>query len=619
MMNLFDMQRFATQKGTSGNNTLVVKKSGNVVYGYAGNDSITNVFDKVTISAGVGNDYVWNRGSNVQIFGEAGKDFIINSGDSVKVAGGADNDSIFSYGRYATVTGDAGNDYIENQDDYSNVFGGAGKDTIITSGYGVTVSGGKGNDFISFDKDMYSYNVFQYASGDGDDTISGFDPDNTFYITKGSYETVKSGKNLILKIGSGSVTFLDAIDTPIKVRLSGDTIETIGGGEDGSSGKYISNSADDTIVGGTNKGDTINNTGNYVTLNGGAGNDSINANNGLNSYVSGGKGNDTILGHCDFSTISGGAGSDIVSLPTNARYLNSGNGKNNIIQYASGDGNDTIFGFDSNDTLYIAKGNYSTVKTDSDVIVKVGKGSITLKDVVESDEKVNIKNSAGKVSTYNDWSVKSGVYRNTANNVEITCYENGGRLLNDFGDHVTLTGNAGADSIINNNGNSVLITGGAGNDYVTNEGGSDITITGGKGNDTIKMEYYYSSSNLLTYASGDGNDLVYGFGAGDSLKITSGTYKTSVSDTNVIVTVGSGKITLRGAASKPVTIIDAKGKSSTKIYGNSTSALFAEGNFATADNLDSIVKNNLSAVDYKIETQNFENLTQENLITFAEK
>ena len=158
--------------------------------------------------------------------------------------------------------------------------------------------------------------------------------------------------------------------------------------------------------------------------------------------------------------------------------------------------------------------------------------------------------------------------------------------------------------------------GGAGADWLTNRQGSAVTLTGGKGNDTIKL---YGGSNVVTYASGDGNDLVYGFKAGDSLKITNGTYKTSVSGTNVIVTVGSGKITLRGAASKPVTIIDSKGKSSTKIYGNSTSALFAEGNFATADNLDSIVKNNLSAVDYKIETQNFENLTQENLITFAEK
>ena len=207
MMNLFDMQRFATQKGTSGNDTLVVKKSGNVVYGYAGNDSITNVFDKVTISTGVGNDYVWNRGSNVQIFGEAGKDFIINSGDSVKVAGGADNDSIFSYGNYATVTSDAGNDYIESQGDYSNVAGGAGKDTIIASGYRVTVSGGKGNDFVSFDRGRYNYSTFQYASGDGDDTIYGFNSDSYFHITKDSYSTVASGKNLILKIGSGSVTF----------------------------------------------------------------------------------------------------------------------------------------------------------------------------------------------------------------------------------------------------------------------------------------------------------------------------------------------------------------------------------------------------------------------------
>ena len=55
-------------------------------------------------------------------------------------------------------------------------------------------------------------------------------------------------------------------------------------------------------------------------------------------------------------------------------------------------------------------------------------------------------------------------------------------------------------------------------------------------------------------------------------------------------------------------------------YSSSTSALFAENNFAAADNLSAIVENNLSATDYKAETQNLSTLTVKNdLITYSGK
>ncbi len=56
----------------------------------------------------------------------------------------------------------------------------------------------------------------------------------------------------------------------------------------------------------------------------------------------------------------------------------------------------------------------------------------------------------------------------------------------------------------------------------------------------------------------------------------------------------------------------------TKKYSASSSGLFAEDNFITADNLSAIVENNLFAVS-EIENQNFDSLTQENLITYATK
>ena len=140
---------------------------------------------------------------------------------------------------------------------------------------------------------------------------------------------------------------------------------------------------------------------------------------------------------------------------------------------------------------------------------------------------------------------------------------------------------------------------------------------------------YFFGKNVYVYAKGDGNDVISSYISGglywDKIKITSGSIKkVSYSDYgDVIFTIGSGTLTLKYCKGKEITIIDSKGKVTTKTYGSSsaqTAELFAENNFATADNLSAIVKNNLTATDYKISAQNFENLTQKNnLITFAEK
>ncbi len=81
-------------------------------------------------------------------------------------------------------------------------------------------------------------------------------------------------------------------------------------------------------------------------------------------------------------TISGGKGNDRFEL---LFYP-----KNNLIQYASGDGNDTVDGFDSDDILHITKGSYEVSTKNNDVIVTVGKGKIILKDAV--GEEISIKN-----------------------------------------------------------------------------------------------------------------------------------------------------------------------------------------------------------------------------------
>ena len=105
-------------------------------------------------------------------------------------------------------------------------------------------------------------------------------------------------------------------------------------------------------------------------MNGGNGNDFIcNYQEGENVSINGG----------DYVTVNGGAGNDSIILArVRIAYADYSN-PSTVIEYSSGDGDDTITGFDANDTLSIA-GSYTRSTVDNDVIFSVGNGSITLKD-----------------------------------------------------------------------------------------------------------------------------------------------------------------------------------------------------------------------------------------------
>ena len=186
---------------------------------------------------------------------------------------------------------------------------------------------------------------------------------------------------------------------------------------------------------------------------------------------------------------------------------------------------------------------------------------------------------------------------------------------------VTISGGNGAD-IITTYSDNVSVNGGAGNDYIETfsdgskilGGKGDDTIIGGEFNDTLSGG---AGKDIFVYAKGGGNDIITDYTTSDKIKITSGKISNSkVSGKNVVFTIGDGSITVKNGKNTNITVIDSSGK--TNIYRNnalkSTSALIAEDNFISADNLDSIVDNKFAVAD--IQTEN-KISTQENLITFA--
>ena len=203
--------------------------------------------------------------------------------------------------------------------------------------------------------------------------------------------------------------------------------------------------------------------------------------------------------------------------------------------------------------------------------------------------------------------------RNTKSNTLLSGTSGNDTILNggywdgdwhDAGSNVTINSGAGNDDVYNL-GLSVTINTGAGNDEVTNYSGDSVTITGGKGNDSIYNNWNFSSnapygdsdgSNVLfKYSSGDGNDIIYGFKDNSTLSIGGGAYSTKKSGSDVIVTVGKGKISLIGAAS--LDKVNIKGtKSSTKTnfwklsgttatYGTSSKTLVTVSGVKSTDGL----------------------------------
>ena len=374
---------------------------------------------------------------------------------------------------------------------------------------------------------------------------------------------------------------------------------------------YINTGVGNDLIYNKEKGSYYEDGGDNVTIDSGYGNDYIFNQSGKYISISAGEGDDTIIsnvwydnqnGGSDIS-INGGKGDDYIELSSYS--------KNNVINYTYGDGEDTIYNFTADDTLRITTlKSFSTMKSGSDMYLIFDNGSITLQNVgegVSSSNFVTIKggNGGGGLPTgltYNDDKTEitaSKDFKGSA--INLTKYP---KVKNLNASAVTkklkITGNS-LDNKIQGGSKNDTISGGAGNDTLIGGAGNDI-LTGGVGEDI--------------FVHSKGKDVITDYTEGeDVIKLQNSNIKSwKISGNNVIFTTTNGQITVKNGKGKEITITE------TKTYNSSSSALLAENNFATADNLSEIVKNDLTVTDYKIETQNFDSLTQKNnLITFSEK
>ena len=522
-----------------------------------------------------------------------------------------------------TIIGSAYNDEIDGDDGNDSINGGAGNDTLDGGEGNDTLTGGNGND------------IFIYENGDGNDVITDYTQGRDVVRIEDGYisSATSNGSDVVLTVGSGKITLKNAVGKTIRYYNNGRTIGSTVVGSSSSSTSSGSTSTDLTAVTldssfrgtyedydstirsidaskvkrgikieGNDNNNTIIGSSYNDTIEGDDGNDLINGGSG-NDYLEGDDGRDSLIGDAGNDTLDGGDGNDTLT----------GGAGRDVFIYETSEGNDVITDYTAGqDTIKIEEGIISrSYISGSNVVFNVGSGRITVQNSV--GKSISLINSAGDSITTiigsSSTSTTSGGSSNTTISSGLS-YSNNNQTLNvtsPFTGTLNVSNYASTVNTINASTDNKFITINGTNraEFIrASRGGS--TIAAGKGNDTI---YGNSGADTFVYKNGDGDDVVYSYMPYvDTIKISSGTISTaSISGSDVVLKVGSGSLTVKGAKSKNLNITDSSGETKTYTFtetvNNPTTNFeerwFAEDNNFNTDDLGTILEDKSIAVDYK--------------------
>ena len=537
---------------TANDDTLNIAANNAAVIGGAGNDKITVSGAKVTVTGGAGNDIytlsgknsvlIYNSGdgkdsikgfsttSTLDIAGssystkKSGSDIVVTVGkDKVTLVGAASLSKVNIKGTLSgtilTVTDKTKSPVtvgsaiktidaserttavkITGNKQDNSIIGGKANDTLNGAGGNDTLTGGDGKDIFVF--------------GAGNDVITDYATGDKISLTAAITKATVSDSNVVFAIGENSLTvknakgkslsLIDSTGTSFSTIVSGSTTLTV---TDKTKSPVTVGSAIKTIDA-SKRTKAVKITGNALnnTIMGGAKNDSI--------Y--GGEGNDSILGSKGNDILSGDAGNDKLF----------GNEGNDSIW--GGAGNDSISGFSGNDKLYGDAGDDSILGGAGADTLSGGKGDDKLYGGSDND---SLSGGAGNDTLLGE-----------AGNDKLYGNEGNDSILGGKGND-TLSGYSGNDKLYGGDGNDSIL-GGAGKDYLSGDAGADKlyggagndSLIGGKGNDSLWGD---AGKDTFIYASGDGQDIIYGFDDDDMLKITGDfTASYSKSKKEIAFTVG---------------------------------------------------------------------------------
>ena len=231
------------------------------------------------------------------------------------------------------------------------VDGGDGNDTITTGPAADTVSGGLGNDII-----VTGAGIDIISGGDGNDTITGGPGNETQFGGLGD-------DTLVWNPGDGSDTFEGEAGTDTMIFNGSAGAEIMAAVPNGARLTFTRNLGTIVMDLGTMERVTVNMLGGDdlitvdptvpgtipFTIDGGDGNDTINAGAGADTLL-GGLGNDIINGGAGIDSLQGGDGNDtLTGGPGNNPHL--GGAGDDVMVWNPGDGNDAMDGEAGTDTM----------------------------------------------------------------------------------------------------------------------------------------------------------------------------------------------------------------------------------------------------------------------------
>jgi Ca2+-binding RTX toxin-like protein len=404
------------------------------VFGQGGNDTITLDESNGALPA-------------AQLFGGDGNDVL---------TGGSGNDLLFGQAGNDTLLGKGGNDML---------FGGAGNDVLIGGDGDDQLFGGAGNDRMIWnpgdDNDLFE-------GGDGIDTaeVNGGNGAETFTIT-----------------ANGDRVRFDRI-SPAPFTIDIGTTENLvlnaGGG-------------DDVITAGNGLAGHI-----HLTLNGGAGNDTITGSDGDDTLI-GGDGNDVVIG---------GRGADAAQL---------GAGDDTFI-WNPGDGSDVVEGQDGTDTLLF---NGANIAENITIAANGTRASFT-RDIASVTMDLNgVETIRFNALGGTDKIVVNNLAHTDVKEVDIDLAATiGGATPDGQLDTVTVVGTGSSDHIaVTGSGTMVTVSGLSETVNIDHADATDqLTVLGGAGSDTIDASGLPGLIVSLVLDGGAGADTLIGSQGDDMLK-----------------------------------------------------------------------------------------------------
>ncbi|HEV7266636.1 MAG TPA: calcium-binding protein [Falsiroseomonas sp.] len=490
--------------------------------------------------------------ARIAVLGRQGNDVITldESGGALpngNLAGGAGND---------TLTGGSGGDQLFGQADNDVLFGKGGFDLLFGGSGNDTLTGGDGDDqmFGEAGDDLLIWNP-----GDDTDLHEGGDGVDTTQVNGAG------GSEAFTVSANGTRMRFDRVE-PAPFAIDMGTMEHLA---------LNMNGGDDSFSAAGNLAALI-----QITVDGGAGNDTILGSNGADLLL-GGDGNDLIDGQQGNDTAFLGAGND-------------------VFQWDPGDGSDVVEGQDGSDMLLFNGSNATEImeaaanggrlrftRSVANIVMDVdgveildiaalgGGDTIVVNDLSATDVSVVNVRLAGTIGGTVGDAVADVVIANGGANADIVEVFGSGSSLTVVGlaAQINVTGAEGAnDSLVVNllGGNDAFsatalpagvmkltVDGGAGNDTILGSQGADVLI-GGDGDDFAfgdngnDVAFLGAGDDVFQWDPGDGSDVVEGQAGTDRLLFLG----SNASETINILANGGRALFLRDVANVTMDLDD---------------------------------------------------------------